>query len=116
MVDQMRDIFWIAERDMSKFHYISPAFERLFGYPAQMIYDHPEQLENIYHPDDRHHLAAKNIWDKAYLMRAYFGWSAKTDRRCMSAHEFFPATTNMGTLSSTASARMTPSDASLNWL
>ena len=59
MVDQMRDIFWIAERDMSKFHYISPAFERLFGYPAQMIYDHPEQLENIYHPDDRHHLAAK---------------------------------------------------------
>lgn len=59
MVDQMRDIFWIADRDMERFHYISPAFERLFGYPAQMIYDDPKRLENIYHPDDRHHFSAK---------------------------------------------------------
>ncbi|MCG5497783.1 putative bifunctional diguanylate cyclase/phosphodiesterase [Ectothiorhodospira variabilis] len=43
--------YWMGEDD--RFHYVSPACERITGYPAQAFLDDPDLLSHLIHPDDR---------------------------------------------------------------
>ncbi len=45
-------VFWVCEPDVSKFHYISPGYEKIWGRSCQEIYaDSRSFLESV-HPDD----------------------------------------------------------------
>ncbi len=53
LADNITDAFWIRSPDMSEIHYISPAFEVIWGVPVATYYDRPESwLERIV-PEDR---------------------------------------------------------------
>ena len=43
LADNITDAFWIRSPDMREVHYISPAFERIWGRPAESLYANPHQ-------------------------------------------------------------------------
>jgi PAS domain S-box-containing protein len=45
-------VFWICEPDVSKFHYISPGYEKIWGRSCSEIYDRPLSFLDTLHPDD----------------------------------------------------------------
>lgn len=54
LLDAMPAIAWSASADTFRFNYISPAAEKILGYPTSRWLDDPSfWLEHI-HPDDRH--------------------------------------------------------------
>jgi PAS domain S-box-containing protein len=53
MAETIDQVFYIADQDYSHFHYISPAFKRLWGRdPAELMAD-PREWPGWIHPDDR---------------------------------------------------------------
>jgi PAS domain S-box-containing protein len=53
LADHITDAFWIRSPDMREVHYISPAFERIWGRPAESLYAHPEEWADRTVPEDR---------------------------------------------------------------
>jgi PAS domain S-box-containing protein len=47
------DAFWIRSPDMRTVHYVSPAFERIWGRPVESVYANPEQWPDFILPEDR---------------------------------------------------------------
>lgn len=45
-------VFWVCEPDASKFYYISPAYEKIWGKSCASIYDNPQSFLESVHPDD----------------------------------------------------------------
>lgn len=41
LLDKSQDVFWIANNDYSVQIYVSPAFEQIWGYEAQVLYENP---------------------------------------------------------------------------
>ncbi len=57
MTETVDDIFWALPIDRSRFLYVSPAFESMWGIDCQALYKHPKLFANGIHPDDRSHWA-----------------------------------------------------------
>ncbi len=53
LADNITDAFWIRSQDMRELHYISPAFERIWGRPQATLYANPLQWADFTHPEDR---------------------------------------------------------------
>lgn len=53
LAENITDVFWIRSADLSEVHYVSPAFERIWGRPVQSLYDNPHQWADFIHPEDR---------------------------------------------------------------
>lgn len=53
LADHITDAFWIRSPDMRDLHYVSPAFERIWGRPVAGLYAHPEQFADYILPEDR---------------------------------------------------------------
>ena len=53
LADNITDAFWIRSPDMREVHYVSPAFERIWGRPAEHLYANPEQWADFIVPEDR---------------------------------------------------------------
>jgi two-component system sensor histidine kinase/response regulator len=53
LADNITDAFWIRSPDMQKVHYVSPAFERIWGRPAEALYASPERWAEFTLPEDR---------------------------------------------------------------
>ncbi|MBC8096647.1 MAG: PAS domain-containing protein, partial [Akkermansiaceae bacterium] len=53
LAENIREVFWISSGDKKLMIYISPAFETIFGVSCQSIYDNPNSLEELVHPEDR---------------------------------------------------------------
>jgi PAS domain S-box-containing protein len=53
LADNITDAFWIRSADMREVHYISPAFARIWGRPAESLSDNPQQWANFIVPEDR---------------------------------------------------------------
>ncbi|MEP6668128.1 MAG: PAS domain-containing protein [Chthoniobacter sp.] len=53
LADNITDAFWIRSPDLSVVHYISPAFERIWGRSVESLYAHPHQWIDFIHPEDR---------------------------------------------------------------
>jgi PAS domain S-box-containing protein len=53
MAESIDQVFFVADYDYSKFHYISPAFERIWGHPVNQLIDNPSSWISMLHPEDR---------------------------------------------------------------
>jgi two-component system sensor histidine kinase/response regulator len=53
LADNITDAFWIRSPDMREVHYISPAFERIWGRSAASLYANPQQWTDFTLPEDR---------------------------------------------------------------
>src|SRR5690606_34635308 len=49
----IHDVFWLQSPARTKLHYVSPAFEEVWGRPRQSLYDDPQSRFDAIHPDDR---------------------------------------------------------------
>lgn len=53
LAETIRDVFWVEDAGASKVHYVSPAFEGIWGRTVQSIYDNPRVWMEAIHADDR---------------------------------------------------------------
>jgi PAS domain S-box-containing protein len=53
LADNITDAFWIRSPDMSQVHYVSPAFERIWGRSAASLSANPHQWTDFIVPEDR---------------------------------------------------------------
>ena len=53
LADNITDVFWIRSPDMREVHYVSPAFEKIWGVPVGTQFDDPQQWLDFIVPEDR---------------------------------------------------------------
>ncbi len=53
LADNITDVFWIRSPDMREVHYVSPAFERIWGVPVESLYSNPQRWSDFIVPEDR---------------------------------------------------------------
>ena len=53
MTETVDDVFWALSADKSKFLYVSPAIETIWGIKCQELYDNPKLFSHTIHPNDR---------------------------------------------------------------
>jgi len=53
VADHITDVFWIRSPDMRQVHYISPAFERIWGRSTESLYANPQQWTDFIFLEDR---------------------------------------------------------------
>ena len=56
IAENITDAFWIRSPDMREVRYVSPAFQRIWGRPAQYLYGHPQEWIDFIVPEDREHV------------------------------------------------------------
>jgi PAS domain S-box-containing protein len=54
--ENITDAFWIRSPDMREVRYVSPAFQRIWGRPAQYLYGAPHKWIDFIVPEDREHV------------------------------------------------------------
>ncbi len=52
LAENIGDVLWLKDLDPSHYSYVSPAFERIWGYQTSELSRHPNLWENGIHPDD----------------------------------------------------------------
>ncbi|MGA2704626.1 MAG: PAS domain S-box protein [Isosphaeraceae bacterium] len=52
MAETIGEVFWIASADGKTIHYISPAFEKIWGRPCAELYANPNLCLEAIHPED----------------------------------------------------------------
>ncbi|MBX9635504.1 MAG: DUF3365 domain-containing protein [Magnetospirillum sp.] len=58
MAEAIDQVFFVAEVDFSRFHYISPAFNRIWGWDGETLLANPRNWLRWLHPDDSARIAA----------------------------------------------------------
>ena len=58
LADNITDAFWIRSPDMSELHYVSPAYERIWGRSVASLYAGPHEWTDFIHLDDRDRVRA----------------------------------------------------------
>jgi PAS domain S-box-containing protein len=58
LADHITDAFWIRSPDLREVHYLSPAFERIWGRPRESLYANPQAWEDFILPEDRERVVA----------------------------------------------------------
>jgi PAS domain S-box-containing protein len=53
LADNITDVFWIRSPDMREVHYVSPAFEKIWGVPVGTQFDDPQQWIDFIVYEDR---------------------------------------------------------------
>jgi len=53
LADHITDAFWIRSADMRELHYVSPAFERIWGRPVATLHENPGKWTDFIVPADR---------------------------------------------------------------
>ncbi|BAE50810.1 PAS domain S-box protein [Paramagnetospirillum magneticum] len=53
MAETIDQVFYVADQDYSRFHYISPAFLRLWGHAPEVLMAEPSLWRDWVHPEDR---------------------------------------------------------------
>lgn len=53
IAETIKEVFWVGEPDWSVIHYISPAYEHIWGRPRESLYSDALSWQNAIHPDDR---------------------------------------------------------------
>lgn len=52
ILTSLQDVVWSIAPDTFELLYLNPAAEKIYGYPVQEFYDHPELWTSMIHPDD----------------------------------------------------------------
>jgi PAS domain S-box-containing protein len=58
LAENITDAFWIRSPDMREVHYVSPAFERIWGRSTEGMYANPQQWSDAILPEDRDRVLA----------------------------------------------------------
>lgn len=58
LADNITDAFWIRSSDMRELHYVSPAFERIWGRSVESLYANPHLWSAFIVPEDRDRVRA----------------------------------------------------------
>jgi PAS domain S-box-containing protein len=58
LAENINDVFWIRSADMRELHYISPAFERIWGRSVESLKAHPQGWADAILPQDRERVLA----------------------------------------------------------
>jgi PAS domain-containing protein len=58
LAENITDVFWIHSPDLQQLHYISPAYELIWGRSMASWYSHPEQWADAILPEDRERVRA----------------------------------------------------------
>jgi PAS domain S-box-containing protein len=66
--DNAEIVFWVCEPDASKFHYISPGYEKIWGKSCAEIYSNPRSFLESVHPDDFERVIAAATGENACNM------------------------------------------------
>lgn len=53
LADNITDVFWVRSPDMREVHYVSPAFERMWGRSVESLYANPGEWVEFIVPEDR---------------------------------------------------------------
>jgi PAS domain S-box-containing protein len=58
LAEHIREVFWMCDPDITQIHYVSPAYEEIWGRPCQSVYAEPRSHVESIHPEDREHFLA----------------------------------------------------------
>lgn len=58
LAENITDVFWMTSPDLRTVHYVSPAYERIWGRSMESLYSHPLQWIEAILPEDRPAVAA----------------------------------------------------------
>jgi len=58
LADNIHDVFWITSIDLKVMHYVSPAYELIWGRPTASLYANPHQWIEAILPEERAHTLA----------------------------------------------------------
>jgi PAS domain S-box-containing protein len=58
LAENVREVFWVAEPGFSRYLYVSPAYEAIWGRSVQGLYEDPGSYVESVHPEDRNTLQA----------------------------------------------------------
>jgi two-component system, cell cycle sensor histidine kinase and response regulator CckA len=58
IAENIREVFWLAEPDLSRIVYVSPAYEAIWGRAVKRLYANPNDWLNAIHVDDRERVMA----------------------------------------------------------
>lgn len=53
LIEQLREVFWVASEDARQIYYVSPSFREVWGRPCDTLYDDPAQWRAAIVPEDR---------------------------------------------------------------
>jgi PAS domain S-box-containing protein len=53
LAEAIREVFWVTSADTSVIHYVSPAYEEIWGRSCASIYENPMSFVDGIHPEDR---------------------------------------------------------------
>ena len=53
LADAIPEVFWVVALDPERVLYVSPSFERLWGFTAEALYREPRLWAETIHPEDR---------------------------------------------------------------
>ncbi|MGD1704324.1 PAS domain S-box protein [Dapis sp. BLCC M229] len=58
LTENIDSVFWMTNLDKSQMIYVSPAYEKIWGFSIQELYRSPQQWIEAIHPDDREMVVA----------------------------------------------------------
>ena len=58
IAETIAEVFWIADVDLSRMIYVSPAYERVWGRSRESLYENPRLLFDAVHEEDRERMLA----------------------------------------------------------
>jgi len=53
LAENIREVFWLADVEVGRVLYVSPAYEQVWGRSCQSVYDDPRSVIDAVHPEDR---------------------------------------------------------------
>jgi PAS domain S-box-containing protein len=72
LAEHVQEAFWLYSPDQDRFTYISPVYERIWGYPPARLYTQPEAWLETVHPDDRERIiTALGDWQQGKYNETY---------------------------------------------
>ena len=72
LAENINEVFWITDFDKHRMLYVSPAYELIWGRPAQSLIDSPQAWLDCIHPDDRQRVVeavtkqSEGLYDEEY--------------------------------------------------
>jgi PAS domain S-box-containing protein len=58
IAETIDEVFWVADADIAKMLYVSPAYERVWGRSVASLHENPKSFLEAIHPDDREQVLA----------------------------------------------------------
>jgi PAS domain S-box-containing protein len=103
IAENIHEVFWLGMPDWSEILYISPAFEQIWGWPCEVLYEKPLSWIESVVPEDREAvLAAARAWDSdqpaAVIVTPDFRITRPDGTRRWISTRTFPIVDNKGRL------------------